>query len=113
VSADGKTLFINVAGGYGVADARVRQEVIVDVSDPASPVQLASTAVGASASHHGDALTGDGKLLFVANNIDGTVTQIDAATRNVVRTIKVKESPRTLATFGTAEGPSEQTGPIP
>jgi YVTN family beta-propeller protein len=112
VAADGKTLFITTAGGFGVESARVRQELVLDISDPKEPVELASIAVGASSGHHGDALTGDGKYLFVANNVDGTVTQIDAGTRAVLRTLAVKAQPKTLATFGEAEGPSVPTGPI-
>jgi len=30
----------------------------------------------------------------------------------VVRTIKTQAQPKTLATFGDAEGPSAQTGPL-
>lgn len=112
VTHDGKTMFITVAGGFGVDTARVRQEVVLDLSNPASPVQLASIPVGASSSHHGDTLSGDGQWLFVANNADGTVTQIDTATRSVVRTLQTKDKPLALATYGAAEGPSYQTGPI-
>ena len=112
ISADKKTLYITPAGGFMVADARVRQEIAVDLSWPEHPVQLVSIPVGASSGHHGDALSGDGKYLFVTNSIDGTVTQIDAASREVVRTITTLAQPKALATFGNAEGPSAQTGPL-
>lgn len=112
LSLDAKTLFITLAGGFQVASARVRQVVVVDISNPASPVQLASIPTGASTGHHGDALSGDGKWLFVADNVDNTVTQIDVAARAVAKTIPVRPTPQTLATFGSAEGPSAQTGPI-
>src|SRR6185295_4487638 len=36
----GATMFVGVAGGFMVADARVDQMVVVDVSDPANPAQL-------------------------------------------------------------------------
>jgi YVTN family beta-propeller protein len=111
-SPDGKTLYLSTAGGFGIPTARVRQELVVDVSNPANPVQRASIPVGASVEHHGDALTGDGRLLFVTNNADGTVTQIDASTNSVMKTLTVQSSPKTVATFGSNEGPSEQTGPL-
>ncbi len=112
ISPDKKTLYITPAGGFMVPDARVRQELALDLSSPESPAELASIPVGASSGHHGDALSGDGKFLFVTNNIDGTVTQIDAASREVVRTIKTQAQPKAIATFGDAEGPSAQTGPL-
>jgi len=112
ISADGNKLFITLAGGFEVESARVRQHVVVDISDPAAPVQQPSIPVGTSTGYHGDSLSGDGRWLFIANNIDGTVTQIDAATDAVVRTWTVEAKPEVLATFGTLEGPSVQTGPI-
>jgi hypothetical protein len=57
-------------------------------------------------------LSGDGRFLFEADNLDGTVTQIDAEAGRVVKTIPVKANPKTLATWGQAEGPGRQTGPI-
>ncbi|HEU4582286.1 MAG TPA: hypothetical protein VFS67_28715 [Polyangiaceae bacterium] len=112
ISEDGNKLFITLAGGFEVESARVRQHVVVDISDPAAPVQQPSIPVGASTGYHGDSLSGDGRWLFIANNLDGTVTQIDAATDDVVRTWNVEAKPEVLATFGTREGPSVQTGPI-
>jgi len=112
VSNDGRTLYISTAGGFGVDSARVRQELVVDVTNPGAPVQKASIPVGTSTGHHGDALSGDGRWLFVTNNLDGTVTQVDTSTNQVTRTLTVRSTPLTVATFGTAEGPSEQTGPI-
>ncbi len=112
ISKDGKTMFVGLAGGFGVATARVRYELVVDLSNPAQPVQKASIPVGASTGHHGDTLSGDGRYVFVANNVDNTVTQIDVASLSVARTITVKSTPRVVATFGTEEGPSKQTGPI-
>jgi len=112
VSNDGKTLYVSVAGGFNVTSARVRQEVVIDTTNPGNPVQKPSIPVGTSTGHHGDALSGDGRWLFVTNNLDGTVTQIDASTNQVVKTLTVRSTPLTVATFGTAEGPSEQTGPI-
>lgn len=112
LTADGKTLFVTAAGGYMVAAARVRQHLVVDVSDPRNPVQKPSIPVGTSNGYHGDALSGDGKFLFVANQVDGTVTQIDTATLSVTRTLTVKAKPSVLCTFGSTEGPGEQTGPI-
>ena len=111
-SEDGQTLYVQTAGGYGVEAARVRRQLALDISDPAHPVQKASIALGTSTGYHGETLSGDGAWLFEANNLDGTVTQIEAATGAVLRTLKVKPKPATLATWGAAEGPSHQTGPI-
>jgi hypothetical protein len=108
---DGNTLFVTVAGGYQVAAARVRQEIVFDVSDATNPVQKPSVAIGTSTGYHGDALTGDGKLLFIANNLDASVTRIDTVTL-ATGSIKTNPYPTTLATWGTREGPSEQTGLI-
>jgi len=113
VSGDGASMFIVPAGGFGLAEARVRQVLVLDLADPAHPAQRPSIAVGASTGHHGDALSGDGRWLFVADNVDDTVTQIDTATLSVVRTFATEARPLTVATFGRTAGPSEQSGPIP
>lgn len=112
ISADGDTLYVTTAGGFQNDEARVRQHLFVDISDPTDPVQLASIAVDTSTGYHGDSLSGDGKWLFVANNMDGTVTQIDTAKLAVKKTLAVKAKPAVLATYGSEEGPSVQTGPI-
>ncbi len=111
-SHDGNTLFVPTSGGFMVADARVNQVVVLNTSNPASPVQLESITVGTHTGHSASALSGDGKWLFVVHTIDGTVSQIDTATRAVVATFSVGANPKVVATFGTVEGPSEQTGPV-
>ncbi|MEY2934774.1 MAG: Virginiamycin lyase [Pseudomonadota bacterium] len=112
ISADSSKLFITLAGGFEVESARVRQQLVFDLSDPAAPAQLPSIPVGTSTGYHGDSLSGDGRWLFIANNIDDSVTQIDASSLDVVRTWPVGSRPQVLATFGSAEGPSVQTGPL-
>lgn len=112
LSADGKSMYLTPAGAFGDAASRVRQELVLDLSQADAPVQRPSVAVGASRGHHGDVLTADGRFLFVTNNVDHTVSQVDTATGAVVRTLSVPENPLTLATFGTAEGASEHVGPI-
>jgi YVTN family beta-propeller protein len=111
ISPDGKTLFVAVGGGFGVADAISEKEIVVDVMTPSSPAQRGSITVGQGTSHRADALSGDGKYVFVVNNLSGSVTQIDVATRSVVKTITTMATPQTIATWGTAEGAGEQTGP--
>jgi YVTN family beta-propeller protein len=107
VSADGKTLFV-IPGSASATAARARRVLAVDVTDPAHPQQLASITVGASHGDNSNALSGDGKLLFVTNNADTTVSAIDVATRAVVRTFDTHAgSPKVVATFGTAEGCSK------
>jgi hypothetical protein len=112
ISLDGSRLFITLAGGFDVESARVRQQLAIDITSPLAPAQLPSIPVGASTGYHGDTLSGDGRWLFVANNIDDTVTQIDVASASVVRTWTVAARPQVLATYGSLEGPSVQTGPI-
>jgi YVTN family beta-propeller protein len=107
----GTRMFITLAGGFGVEDARTRFEVVLDISDPRAPAQLASIPVGAGTGHVNDALSGDGKWVFVANTIDGTVSQIDTATLTVAATLNVLDGPRQVASYGSNEGPSHQTGP--
>jgi hypothetical protein len=112
ISLYSSRLFITLAGGFEVESARVRQQLVIDITNPAAPVQLPSIPVGASTGYHGDALSGNGRWLFIANNVDGTVTQIDVAGTSVASTLTVAAKPATLATFGSVEGPSVQTGPI-
>jgi hypothetical protein len=107
----GDTVFITPAGGFGMADARVRFELIVDASDKAEPKQLASLPIAAGTGHVNDALTGDGKYLLVAGSSDGKITQIDVAKREVVKDIEVGANPSQVESYGSAEGPSHQTGP--
>ena len=106
----GNRMLIALGGGFMVGDARTRQEVVIDLTDPANPVQEASLAIGATTSHRGDTLAGDGRSYITANTIDGTLSVIDMTTLDV-RTITTSAMPLTVATFGSAEGPSHQTGP--
>gem|GEM_PF-1438962 len=100
------------AGGATDSTLRVSVQLALDVSDPADPVQLASIDIGQSFGSHGEVLTGDGKWLVVANNKDGTVSKIDVATGTVAATFSTVNAGKTMATFGSAEGPGHQTGPF-
>lgn len=108
----GDRLFIPTAGGFMVEDARVDQLLILDVSEPESPTQLDSIQVGVHTSHSSATHSGDGKWLFVVHSVDDTVAQIDCDKQTLVKTLTVGASPVTVATYGTVEGPSHQTGPI-
>lgn len=108
----GTLLYIPISGGFNQSDARVDQLVVVDTSDPADPEQLESIEVGVHTGHSASALSGDERSLFVVNTVDGTVSQIDAESRSVVKTFTVSANPKVVATFGTIEGPSEVTGPV-
>jgi len=112
VSVDGTKLFLALSTPSSDMEARVRQHVIVDISSPEAPVQLPSVQVGASMGQRGMAVSADGKFLFVADSVDNTVTQIDVETLSVTRTLPVREAPNQVATYGTAEGPSLQVGPV-
>lgn len=109
---DGSRLFITLAGGFGVTDARVRMLPVYDLSDPANPAQLASVPTGESSGFLGSTLSGDGGLYFVTDNIDDTITVIDAETLEVSHTLPVDGTPKTVASYGEAEGPSHQHGPL-
>ncbi|MDB5106404.1 MAG: hypothetical protein JWP91_4093 [Fibrobacteres bacterium] len=110
-SADGARAYINV-GTSLAASSIADKQLVLDVSAPANPKQLASVTIGNSYGSHGETMTGDGKYLLVANNKDATVSQIDMATGTVVKTIPIGNAGKTMATFGSAEGPSHQTGPF-
>jgi len=112
VSVDGTKLFLALSTPSSNMTSRVRQHVIVDISSPGAPVQLPSIQVGTSMGQRGTAVSADGKFLFVADRVDNTVTQIDVETLTVARTLPVKEAPLQVATYGTAEGPSLQIGPV-
>jgi YVTN family beta-propeller protein len=111
-AAGGDLLFIPTSGGFDVADARVDQLIVVDTSDPVAPAQLESIQVGVHTSHSAGALSGDGKTLFVVGGIDGTVSVIDVDSREVTATLEAGSDPRVVASFGSDEGPSYQTGPV-
>jgi len=106
------SMFVTLAGGFMVDDARVRRQLVLDLTDPAHPTQLFALEVGVSTSYHGDTLSGDGERFFVANNLEGTVTEIDCHSHEVLRTLTVRDRPMVLATWAEDEGPSHQTGPI-
>jgi hypothetical protein len=110
-SLDGARAYINVGTSATPASVADKQ-LVLDVSDPANPKQLASITIGNSFGSHGETMTGDGKYLLVANNKDATVSQIEVATGTVVKTIATNNAGKTLATYGSVEGPSHQTGPF-
>ena len=107
---DGTLLFVSLGSGRGT-DGYIEYEVVYDVSTPEEPVQLPSIRIGKGGGHHGHTLTGDDKYLFVVNNFEDTVSQIDVATRSVVRTITTESMPQWVATYGAEIGPSHQVGP--
>jgi DNA-binding beta-propeller fold protein YncE len=108
---DGKTLYVTL-GAFGDADAHVRQELVVDLSQPGAPAQRASIAVGPSNGNHADALSPDGRFLFVANTTDSNLSQIDTGNNTVVHTFSFFTAPRTMSLFSSESGPSEHVGPI-
>ena len=112
INHEGSRLFITLAGGFGDTEARVRMLPVYDLSDPAAPVQEASVATGDSSGFLGTTLSGDGSLYFVTDNIDNTITVIDADTLAVTETLAVDGTPKTVASYGDAEGPSHQHGPL-
>jgi hypothetical protein len=107
----GDRMYVQMASSSDTSTYADRH-LVLDISDPAAPEQTGALDIGRSLSHHGETLSGDDAWLFVANNLDGTVSQIDASAASVTRTLTVKPNPRTLATWGEAEGPSHLTGPL-
>jgi hypothetical protein len=113
LSNDGKTLFITSQGEPPAMTTETHysdQQLVVDLSDPAAPVQKPSITVGKHSGHRSSRVSGDGKLLFVVNKNDSTISQIEIAT-STVKTISLRGAPAQIATYGSAEGPSAQTGP--
>ncbi len=113
ISADGKTIYVASQGTppAGSLDQRYSNQLqVIDVSDPANPVQRPSIAIGRHSGHRAMAITGDGRYLYVANGSDSTVSELEIST-NKVKTLTTKGKPTSLATWGSAEGPSDQTGP--
>lgn len=110
-SQDGSRLFIASAGGFGDMKARVRKHMIVDISSPGQPKQLASVATGAGSGHVAASMSAKG-LMITADNADNSVSVIDVLKGTLVRTIKTSVTPLIAATWGTEEGPGYQVGPI-
>lgn len=108
---NGTTLYVTL-GAFNDADAHVRQELVVDLSQPGAPAQRASIALGPSNGSPADSISPDGRFLFVANTTDNNLSQIDTATNTVVHVFNFFTSPKTMGLFSTASGPSEHVGPI-
>ncbi len=107
----GSRMYVQMASGSDETHY-ADKHLVLDISDPAAPEQTGALGIGRSLSHHGEALSGDDAWFFVANNLDGTVTQIDAGAATVARTLTVGANPRTVATWGEAEGPGHLAGPL-
>lgn len=112
-NTDGSRLFVPSGGGFMVTDARVDQLIVLDTSDPANPIQLASIQTGVHTGHAAGTLSGDGKQLFIVNAIDSTVSEVDVAALAVTRTFTVSMNPRVVATFGKEEGPGHFLPELP
>jgi YVTN family beta-propeller protein len=112
-SPDGRTLFVQVGALYAPPAAAPSSSIVAvfDVGDPYRPAQLPSIAVGAGDGTRDHAITGDGKLLIVPNNIDNSVSVIDVATRQVARTFATVVKPQRVVAFGDDTGPSKPVGP--
>lgn len=114
ITRDGKTMFVTTQASPpmgSTAEAHSDQLVVFDLSNPAAPVQKPSLTVGKHSGHRAMALSGDDKVLFVVNANDKTISQIDVAALAVTRTLTLKDVPRQVTTWGSAEGPGAQTGP--
>ncbi|KFE68720.1 YncE family protein [Hyalangium minutum] len=112
LSRDGKTLYITPSGAFDDVASRVRQELVLDLSQPYSPAQKPSIAVGGSVQSHPVALSSEGRYLFVSNNVDNTLSQIDTTTNTVVSTLNLPTNAKTMSLFSSADGPSEHVGSI-
>lgn len=109
---DGETLYVGVGGGFEVTSARVDQHLVVDLRDPAEPEQLDSLQLGLATGHSAAALTGDGEIVVGVDSVDDTLTLVDAPGRERLGVIQTESMPKTVATFGSEQGPSEQVGPF-
>jgi YVTN family beta-propeller protein len=110
---DGKTVFVEIGTLYGPPNvpAESRFVAVFDLTDPYRPVQLPSISVGAGNDTREHALTGDGALLLVTNSLENSVSVIDVASRQVVRTIPAVTRPFRVVTFSEELGPSKPAGP--
>jgi YVTN family beta-propeller protein len=110
---DGKTVFVEIGTLYGPPNvpAESRFVAVFDLTDPYRPVQLPSISVGAGNDTREHALTGDGALLLVTNSLENSVSVIDVASRQVVRTIPTVTRPFRVVTFSEELGPSKPAGP--
>jgi len=109
---DGKTLFVALSSPSSDPASRVRWHIAVDLSNPAAPVQTKGIPVGQFTNQRGSAISGDGKILYIADSVDGTVTAVDTKTLDVVKTYTVMPNPLQVSTFGTVEGASQLVGPV-
>jgi hypothetical protein len=109
---NGSKMFIQLASGFADPTGYANKHLVVDLTNPTNPVQTAALDIGKSRSHHGECLSGDDEFFFVANSLDGTVTQINPNSATVTKTLTVRANPRTVATWHEHEGPSHQTGPV-
>src|SRR5437763_1755062 len=112
-AADGRSVFVQVGPLYARPSVAPSSSMVAvfDVSDPYRPTQLPSVAVGAGDGTRDHAITGDGKLLIVPNNLDGTVSVIDVARRHVARSFATVAKPHRAVAFGEESGPSKPVGP--
>jgi YVTN family beta-propeller protein len=108
----GSKMYVQTASGFADPTGEATKHLVVDLTDPANPVQSGALDIGRSRSHHDDILTGDGKWTLVTNNLENTVTVIDAALGTVAKTMTVTQGPATIATWHEHEGPSHQVGPL-
>jgi YVTN family beta-propeller protein len=111
VPPDGSRLFLPL-GTLGPATSRSSAVAVFDLTDAARPRQLPSIPVGLHGGHRDVALSGDGRFLLVPANVANTVSVIDTATGDVVRTIPVPPGVNRLAAFSPDTGPSKPAGPF-
>jgi hypothetical protein len=112
IALSGNKMYVQLATVRTDSTGSAAKHLVLDIANPAHPVQTASLGIGKSAKQHGEAMSGDQKFFFVTNNLDGTVTQIDATSGKVAKTLAVRASPSTVATWGQDEGPSHAFGPL-
>lgn len=112
VVPSGSNLLFLPLSTLGPPSGRAHHVVVFDVSDAARPRQLPSIPVGAHSGHRDLAVSGDGALLIVPNNQDGTISVIDIARRSVAVTLPAPAMPVRIASFSPTRGPSLPTGPV-
>jgi len=112
VAPGGERLFLPL-GTLGPETMRASAVAVFDLADPARPTQRGSIAVGLHNGHRDMAVTGDGARLLVPANIANTLTVIDMAKAEAVRTFPVAATPNRGAAFSATTGPSRPSGPPP
>ena len=109
---DGKRMLVSLGtlGGAANQPLAVDLTLVFDMSDPTKPKQLGSIKVEAGKAADVVMASG-GAIAFVPNSAANSVSVIDTATMQVIRTIKTVDGAMRISSFSPSSGPSKPVGP--